>query len=72
MARTDPRHERPSHPHTAERAAPNAALLATGAETCFWDANGRPAPWPDDIDEWTPATENPPPAYPSVSGAVAF
>jgi hypothetical protein len=41
-------------PSPAERAALNAALFATGAETGFWDDNGRPAPWPDDIDEWTP------------------
>ena len=43
----------------AEREALNATPFAVGAETCFWDDNGRPAPWPDDIDEWTPATSNP-------------
>ncbi|MGN9806826.1 hypothetical protein [Micromonospora sp. L32] len=62
----------PTIPTPAERAALNAALLATGTETGFWDDTGRPAPWPDDIDEWTPATEQPPPAHPSVSDAVAF
>ena len=62
----------PTIPTPAERAALNAALLATGTETGFWDDTGRPAPWPDDIGEWTPATEHPPPGHPSVSGAVAF
>ena len=52
------------HPETwipgpAERAALNAALHATGAETGFWDDHGRPAPWPDDIAEWRPATTEP-------------
>ena len=28
-------------------------------ETGFWDEHGRPAPWPDDIDEWRPATNEP-------------
>jgi hypothetical protein len=43
-------------PDPHERAALNAAPLATGTETGFWDDQGRPAPWPDDIDEWTPET----------------
>ena len=34
-------------------------LLALGYETGFWDDNGRPAPWPDDIDEWSPTTYEP-------------
>ncbi|MDT4993712.1 MAG: hypothetical protein QOH97_3604 [Actinoplanes sp.] len=46
-------------PDPDERAALNAALLATGTETGFWDDQGRPTPWPDDIDEWTPATKGP-------------
>jgi hypothetical protein len=46
-------------PGPAERAARNAALHTTGAETGFWDDHGRPAPWPDDIDEWRPATTKP-------------
>jgi hypothetical protein len=52
---TDPA-DPPPPPDSAERAALNAALLAAGVETGFWDDRGRPAPWPDDIDEWTPAT----------------
>ena len=31
-------------------------LLEAGHETGFWDEHGRPAPWPDDIDEWRPTT----------------
>jgi hypothetical protein len=46
-------------PDPDERAALNAALLATGTETGFFDDQGRPAPWPDDIDEWTPETSGP-------------
>jgi hypothetical protein len=46
-------------PGPAERATLNAALFATGAETGFWDDQGRPAPWPDDIDEWAPETSGP-------------
>jgi hypothetical protein len=49
----------PDIPSRAERQALNAALHTTGTETGFWDNNGRPAPWPDDIDEWQPATANP-------------
>jgi hypothetical protein len=47
---------RAEFPDRAEREALNAALLAAGAETGFWDDYGRPAPWPDDIDEWAPDT----------------
>ncbi len=43
-------------PDPAERAALNAALLAAGTDTGFWDNSGRPAPRPDDIDEWRPAS----------------
>jgi hypothetical protein len=50
---------RPDVPDTHERARLNAALLATGAETGFWDDHGNPAPWPDDIDHWTPDTSDP-------------
>lgn len=46
----------PEIPDPADRAARNAALHATGADTGFWDDQGRPAPWPDDIDEWTTGT----------------
>jgi hypothetical protein len=45
----------PDFPDRADREALNAALLATGAETGFWDDDGRAAPWPDDIDAWTPS-----------------
>ncbi len=34
-------------------------LLAAGHETGWWDDHGQPAPWPDDIDEWRPATSEP-------------
>jgi len=50
---TDPT-PHPGIPTSAERAALNAALFITGAETGFWDDQGRPAPWPDDIDDWRP------------------
>jgi hypothetical protein len=50
---------RPDTPDAQERARLNAALLATGAETGFWDDHGVPAPWPDDIDDWTPVTRQP-------------
>jgi hypothetical protein len=46
-------------PDPAERAALNAALLADNIETGFWDEHGRPAPWPDDIDQWQPETGEP-------------
>jgi hypothetical protein len=46
----------PDVPGAHERARLNAALLATGAETGFWDDHGNPAPWPDDINDWTPDT----------------
>jgi hypothetical protein len=44
-------------PH--ERAELNRHLHATGAHTGFWDDLGRPAPWPDDIDEWRPSSSEP-------------
>ena len=40
-------------------------MRAVCAVSGFWDDTGRPAPWPDDIDEWTPATENPHPRTPA-------
>jgi hypothetical protein len=43
------------------------ALLDTAHETGFWDDNGRPAPWPDDIDEWSPTTNDP-----SIPGEPPF
>lgn len=49
-------HPRTRIPDRDERTALNAAQLATGADTGFWDDLGRPAPWPDDIDEWRPSS----------------
>ena len=46
-------------PDPADRDELNAALHATGADTGFWDDHGRPAPWPDDIDQWRPAAGEP-------------
>lgn len=43
-------------PDPQQRADLNAELLASGLDTGFWDDHGRPAPWPDDIDEWRPST----------------
>ena len=51
--------DRFDHPDAEERARRNAALHATGAETGFWDDEGRPAPWPHDIEEWRPETADP-------------
>lgn len=45
-------------PDPDEREALNAALLATGHDSGFWDEHGQPAPWPNDINEWRPATSN--------------
>lgn len=56
---TAPAHRHPAIPDPHDRAALNAALHATGADTGFWNDHGRPAPWPDDIDEWRPATGEP-------------
>jgi hypothetical protein len=46
-------------PDPEECAALNAALFADNIGTSFWDDQGRPAPWPDNIDEWTPHTGKP-------------
>ncbi|MDG4785086.1 hypothetical protein O7626_03925 [Micromonospora sp. WMMD1102] len=54
-------------PDRAERERLNAVLHATGAETGFWDDNGRPAPWPDDIEDWTADTREPPATEPGQS-----
>ena len=54
----------PAIPGPEERAALNAALFADNIETGFRDDQGRPTPWPDDIDEWTPKPAKPPPANP--------
>jgi hypothetical protein len=49
----------PAIPGPAEREALNAALTATSTETGFFDQHGRPAPWPDNIDQWQPETSEP-------------
>jgi hypothetical protein len=49
----------PAIPDPAERARRNAALHADNIETGFFDDQGRPAPWPDDIDQWRPETGDP-------------
>jgi hypothetical protein len=46
-------------PDPKQRAELNRQLHATGAHTGFWDDLGRPAPWPDDIDEWWPSSSEP-------------
>ena len=45
-------------PDPDDRQRLNAALTATDTDTGFCDDHGRPAPRPDDIDQWTP-TSNP-------------
>jgi hypothetical protein len=54
----------PAIPDPEERAARTTALFADNIETGFWDAQGRVAPWPDDIDEWTGTTYEPAPTTP--------
>jgi len=46
-------------PDADERARLNAALAANTAESGFWDDDGRPAPWPDDIEDFTLTTRHP-------------
>jgi hypothetical protein len=46
-------------PDPDQRRALNTALHTTGTESGFWDEQGRPAPWPEDIDDWTPVTGEP-------------
>jgi hypothetical protein len=46
-------------PDPDQQAECNAALHAIGTDTGFWDDHGRPAPWPDDIHDWTPSTADP-------------
>jgi hypothetical protein len=52
-------HTDPAIPDPHERTMLNAAPLAAGADTGFWDDHARPAPWPDDIDECRPTTGEP-------------
>jgi hypothetical protein len=49
----------PAIPDPEERAARNVVLFTDDIETGFWDGQGRVAPWPDDIGEWTPGTNEP-------------
>jgi hypothetical protein len=56
---TRPTRHHPAIPDADDRVALNAALHATGADTGFCDNHGRPAPWPDDIEEWRPTTSEP-------------
>jgi hypothetical protein len=56
---TAPIADDPAIPDPEERAARNAALVTRNIETGFWDDQGRVAPWPDDIDEWTRTTDEP-------------
>ena len=49
----------PAVPDANERAARNATLHAHNIATGFWDDQGRVAPWPDNIDEWTCDTPEP-------------
>lgn len=46
-------------PDPNERAALNAALHNDGTPSGWWDDHGRPAPWPDDIDQYQPVTGEP-------------
>jgi hypothetical protein len=43
-------------PDPDERTALTTALVDANTETGFWDDHGRPAPWPEDIEDWTPTT----------------
>ncbi len=46
-------------PDPDERAALNAALHKDGTPTGWWGDHGRPAPWPNDIDQYRPVTGEP-------------
>jgi hypothetical protein len=46
-------------PDPAQRAELNRQLHTTGTDSGFWDNHGRPALWPDDINEWTPSSSEP-------------
>lgn len=43
-------------PDSEERAVLNAALHKVGTPTGWWDDHGRPAPWPQDIDQYRTVT----------------
>jgi hypothetical protein len=48
-----------SIPDPGQRAEFNRQLRATGTDSGFWDHQGRPALWPDDIAEWRPVSSEP-------------
>lgn len=52
-----PHHRRPRHPRLRRTRCTQPALFAHNIETGLWDDQGRVAPWPDDIDEWTRTTD---------------
>ena len=56
---TDPTSDPAAIPGPTERASLNAALHTDNIETGWWNDQGRPAPWPDDIDQWQPETGEP-------------
>jgi hypothetical protein len=45
-----------SIPDPDQRSELNTAIATDGIDSGFWDGTGRPAPWPDDIDDWRPST----------------
>ena len=50
----------PDLPTDDEVAVINADFRAGRVDvTGFHDENGDPAPWPDDLDEWTPSSSAP-------------
>jgi hypothetical protein len=57
-------------PNADQRARANHALRVHHIETGFYDEHGRVAPWPDDLDDWLPAEEHPPP--PPAPGEPPF
>jgi len=50
----------PDLPTDQQAAATNADFFAGRInDTGWWDENGRPAPWPDDLDDWRPSSNEP-------------
>jgi hypothetical protein len=47
------------HPGPGRTQEHYLATLHAGGETGLWDEHGPPAPGPDDLDEWRPATGEP-------------
>jgi len=47
-------------PSDEQAAAINADFLADRTNyTGWWDESGRPAPWPEDLDDWRPSPPEP-------------